>query len=296
MDTRVYPASERERDEIRIKELVEVLWQHRWRVIAFVMTCTVIVGVVSFLLKKQYDAEIIISPVTATASERSMGSGGGGTLGALSGLAALAGMSFGSDSKKAESIATLQSQTLTGRYITENNLMPILYADEWDARTGKWTVTDPKKMPTLWKAVQKFKNVRTLTTDSKTGLVTMTIRWDDAALAAKWANGLVKMTNDYAREKAIAESERNITYLTQQAAATEVLGIKQAIYNLLQSEISKNMIAKGTDEYAFKIIDPATVPEVAAFPKKKIWVLIAFFASSMLAAFFVFCRLAWQKS
>jgi len=291
MDTRVYPS--RDRDEIRIKDLIELLLQYRWRVIAFVIGCTVLTGVLSYVIRKQYDAEIVISPVTMT-SEKSFG-GAGGALGSFSGLAALAGLSLGSDSKKAESIATLQSQALTGRYIRENNLMPILYADKWDAATGKWKPTDPKKIPTLWKAVQFFKKIRTISTDTKTGLVTMTIRWDDPELAAKWSNGLVKLTNDYEREKAIAESDRNIAYLTRQAASTDVVGIKQAVYNLLQSEISKSMIAKGTDEYAFKIIDPATVAERAAFPQKPIWVLAAFFGSMLLAVFYAFCRVAWQK-
>src|SRR6185437_15198014 len=131
--------------------------------------------------------------------------------------------------------------------------------------------------------------------DNKTGMVTLKVRWKDANLAAKWANGLVKLTNDYARQAAIAESDRNIAYLTQQAAATDVLGIKQAIYNLLQSEISKNMIAKGTPEYAFKVIDPALVAEKAAFPQKTIWVLAAFFISCILAVLATLGWLAWQK-
>lgn len=276
-----------------MKVFVQTLLLYRYRIAVFVITCTIIVGIVSFLIQKQYDASIVISPVTTT-SDKPLG---GGALGSLSGLAALAGMSLGSDSKKNESLATLESQAILQRYIVENNLMPILYEDKWDARRGKWTVTDPEKMPTLWKAIQFFKkNVRTISTNSKTGVVTLTVRWRDAATAAKWANGLVKITNDYERERAIAESDRNIAYLTQQAAGTDVVGIKQAIYNLLQSEISKNMIARGTPEYAFKVIDPALVPEKAAFPLKKVWVAVAFFGSFLLATLVVLARLAWQKS
>lgn len=291
MDTAVHSAGQT--DEIRMKDLVQMMLHYRFRIALFVITCTLIVGVVSFLVQKQYDAVIVISPVTNT-SDKTLG---GGALGSLSGLAALAGMSLGSDSKKNESLATLESQAILQRYIVENNLMPILYEDQWDARRGKWTVTDPKKVPTLWKATQFFKNnVRTVTPDSKTAMVTLKIRWKDAELAARWANGLVKMTNDYVRQAAIAESDRNIAYLTQQAAATDVVGIKQAIYNLLQSEISKNMIARGTPEYAFKVIDPALVPEKAAFPLKKVWVVVAFVASFLLATLVVLARLAWQRS
>lgn len=276
-----------------MKDLVQTMLLYRYRIAVFVFVCTVVVGVVSFLIQKQYDASIVISPVTNTA-EKSLG--GAGALGSLGGLAALAGVSIGADSKKNESLATLESQALIQRYIRENNLMPILYADRWDAKSGKWKVKDPESLPTLWKATQFFKNnVRTVSTNSKTGMVTLKVRWKDGALAAKWANGLVKMTNDYERERAIAESDRNISYLTQQAAATDVVGIKQAIYNLLQSEISRNMIARGTPEYAFKVIDPALVPEKAAFPLKKLWVAVAFFVSFVLAALVVLARLAWQR-
>jgi uncharacterized protein involved in exopolysaccharide biosynthesis len=293
MDISVYSNPNQRKDEIRLKDLVEMLLQYRYRVMLSVIGITVLVAVVSLLVPKEYDAAVVISPVTNT-SDKSFG--GSGASGALGGLAALAGMSLGSDSKKAESVATLQSQALTGRYIRENNLLPTLYSDLWDTSTGKWTVTDPKKVPTLWKAIQKFKHVRTISVDTKTGLVTLTIRWEDPDVAAKWANGLVKLTNDYAREAALVESDRNVAYLTQQAAATDVVGIKQAIYNLLQSEINKSMIARGTDEYAFKVIDPALVSEKAAFPEKTIWVLTAFFGSLILAIFFAFCRISWQKS
>jgi uncharacterized protein involved in exopolysaccharide biosynthesis len=294
MDTRVYPTREntRDSDEIRIKDLVELLLLYRYRTLLFVLGCTAVVTVVAFVIPERYDAAIVISAVSS--NEKAIGSSGS-AMGSLSGLAALAGMSVGTDSKKAESLATLQSQALTGRYIQENNLLPILYEDEWDARQGKWTVTNPKKIPTIWKAIQFFKHIRTITTDTKTGLVTMTIRWYDPVLAAKWANGLVKMTNDYARQNAIVETDRNKAYLTQQAAATDNVGIKQAVYNLLQAEISKGMIAQGTQEYAFKVVDPAMVAEKPAFPLPIVWALVAFFGSLMLAVFYAFCHIAWHR-
>jgi uncharacterized protein involved in exopolysaccharide biosynthesis len=293
MDTEV--RADRHKDEIRLRELVEVIAEHRIVVAAFVLTCTLAVAAAAYLLPRKYDSTIVISPVTNT-SEKAFG-GAGGALGSLSGLAALAGVSLGADSKKTESIAILQSDALSERYIHDNNLLPILYSDIWDRAHGKWRVSDPQKTPTLWKAKEFFKHgVRTVSTDAKTGMVSVTVRWTDPVLAAQWANGLVKLANDYERETALAESQRNIAYLTQQAATTDVVGIKQAIYTLLQSEISKAMLAKGTTEYAFKVIDPATVPERPSYPQRIIWILTAFFASFVLAIFAAFMRVAWRKS
>ncbi len=292
MDSEV--RSHRYDDEIRIKDLIQTLHEHRLGAMLFVLACTGLVGTLSFLLPKRYDAMIIVSPVSSTAEHNF---GGSSTMGTLSGLAALAGLNVGNDSKKAESMATLQSEALTERYIHDNNLLPVLFADKWDAVRSTWKTADPRNMPTLWKANQYFKHsVRSITTDTKTGMVTLTIRWTDAATAARWANGLVKMANDYLREAALAEADRNVAYLTEQATNTDAVGIKQATYFLLQSELSKAMIAKGTQEYAFKIVDPAVPPERAAYPQKTIWVLAAFFGSCLFATFGAFCKVAWQRS
>jgi uncharacterized protein involved in exopolysaccharide biosynthesis len=179
-------------------------------------------------------------------------------------------------------LAVLQSEALTEAYIHENDLLPILYAKRWDPINKKWKVSDPEKVPTLWKANQYFKkNVRSVVIDTKTGLVTLTVEWNDPKIAADWANGLVRMTNDYLRNEEIKESERNIAFLTEQVVKTDVLGVKQVIYSILQSEIEKLMLAKGSTP--LKVLDPAFVPELPSSPKLSLW-LPAGFALGLVAA------------
>ena len=81
------------------------------------------------------------------------------------------------------------------------------------------------------------------------------------------------MTNDYLRDKAIATSERHIAYLKQQAAATDMVGVKQAIYGLMEREINKEMLARGTEEYALNVIDPAQAPEIPSSPRPILWTI-----------------------
>jgi uncharacterized protein involved in exopolysaccharide biosynthesis len=76
----------------------------------------------------------------------------------------------------------------------------------------------------------------------------------------------VRVTNQYLRDKAIREAERNIQYLNEQASRTNVVEAQKAIYSLLESEINKEMVARGRDEYALKVIDPAFVPERPSSP------------------------------
>jgi LPS O-antigen subunit length determinant protein (WzzB/FepE family) len=224
-----------------------------------------------------------------------MNSGLGGSLSSLAsqfgGLASLAGLSATGDSKKSEFVAYLRSEAITTAYIRENNLLPVLYAKVWNAQEGKWKNVDPDDRPTLWKASQYFREkVRDVELDAKTGLVTVTVTWKDPQLAAQWANGLVKLTNDYLRSRAIAESDRNIDYLNQEAAKTNIVEAKQAIYAILRNEINSAMLARGNEEYAFKIIDAATVPERKASPKPLLWIVVGFVIGCVCAVLFLLIR------
>jgi uncharacterized protein involved in exopolysaccharide biosynthesis len=125
--------------------------------------------------------------------------------------------------------------------------------------------------------------------------VTLTITWTDPKLASQWANGLVQMTNAYLRDKAIRESESNIEYLNAEAARTNVIEVKQAIYSILKTEINREMIARGSSEYAFKIIDPATPPELASFPRKALWLLGGLAFGFILSVLVVFARESFRN-
>jgi uncharacterized protein involved in exopolysaccharide biosynthesis len=212
------------------------------------------------LMPKEYEATIMISPVLEDSSSSRLG--GLGSLAAeYGGLASLAGINLPGRERKDEALAVLQSELLTETYVKDNDLLPVLYHKDWDAASHRWTTRRPR---TLWDANRYFKRIRQVVEDRKSGLVIMTIKWTDAATAAAWANGLVKLTNNYLRQKAIDESERNIQYLNEQAEKTHVVEVQKAIYSLLQDEINREMIARGRDEFALKVIDPAFVPERAS--------------------------------
>jgi len=285
-----------ETEEMRRGELVRLLWAGGWLVLCVTVAVTVATGVASFFVQKTYEASILLSPVSMNSTSGTLG--GLSSLGAsLGGLAALAGVSVGGDTKKAESIAVLQSEGLTETYIQQRNLLPVLYYDKWDARTQKWKETDPKKVPTLWKANQYFKKkVRSISIDNKTGLVTLTIAWQDPQLAAMWANDLVRMANSYLRQQALDEADRNIAFLYAEAARSNVVEVRQGIYNVLEQEIKQEMLARGTNEYAFKVLDAAKPPEKAASPQKVVWILMGGFVGAVLSVLLVLARAARKRA
>jgi len=283
-------------DHLRLTEVLEVLRRARWLAGSFILLATAAGLFLGLTLPKQYNAITVLSPVSNT-SNGQFGSGLSSLISQFGGLASLAGLSASGDSKRAESLAVLQDEAPTEKYIAQNRLLPVLFDKQWNASTQRWKNTDPDKVPTLWKANQYFeKQIRSVTSDSKTGIVTLNIKWKDPHAAAKWANDLVRMTNEYLRAKAIAESERNVAYLNGEAAKTDVVQVKQAIYAILQTEINKEMLARGSEEYALKVLDPAVPPERPSSLPLMAWVAIGLFGSVVFCVVLAVFRVAFGQS
>lgn len=279
--------------DISLKELWQILWRGKLLILAATLLCGIIAAVASLVVPRTYEASVVVAPL----SDQSELTGGvGALLSQYSGLASLAGIVTSANDRRSEAIAILDSAGLTRKYIRDNNLIPILFDEIWDSRAGKWLTDDPREIPTLWQANMYFINqIRSISQDPKTGMVTLTITWKDPEVAARWANDLVVMTNEYLRSKAIREAEQNIAYLQDQAAKTNVVEVQKAIYSLLEIQIKNAMLARGTNEYALKVIDEAVAPEAPASPNPVIWVLAGLCAGFFASAFFVLVRSSWTE-
>lgn len=248
-------------EEIRLRDLIADLQRSRYLLLGLVAACALAGAAAGLLIGKKYTAVALVAPVLDDGSSGSLG-GLGALASRYGGLASLAGISLDGGGRREEAVAVLESELLTTAYVREKNLLPVLFEKQWDAARSSWRGSDVRKQPSLWKANQFFKKrVRNVAQNAKTGLVTLRITWTDPQLAAQWANDLVSKTNDYLRSKAIAESERNIAYLDEQAAKTDIVEARRAIFEIMQEELNRQMLARGREEYALKVIDPAVAPE-----------------------------------
>ena len=147
---------------------------------------------------------------------------------------------------------------------------------------------DPAQVPTLWDANKLFANkIRTVEQDGATGLVTLSIEWKDPEQAAHWASELVSRTNERMRNRAISSAEKNLAYLKRQLEQNSIAEIRTAIYKLIESELKSSMLAQGDEEYAFRVLDPAVVPQEPVRPQKKVIVLLGLVLGFMLSSFAV---------
>ncbi len=250
--------------------------------------CTAVAGGASLLVTPEYQVTLVALP----APEQSGSSRASTATSLLSqvGLGSIAGLASSGGSRKVEAVALLQSESLTQRFIEQNRLLPVLFASRWDLARGRWKSDDPAKVPTLWAASQRFSKIRLVEENRATGLVTLKISWKDPQTAAKWANGLLAMTNEYLRNKAIQQSERDVAYLNEQASKTNEVEVRQAIYSLLEDEFKNLMLARGDDEYALRVVDPALAPDKPVFPDPVIWLVIGFVSGAFVSTSAAFAK------
>jgi uncharacterized protein involved in exopolysaccharide biosynthesis len=270
----------RDPEAAKIDDVLAAL-RRRWWLIAIVcLLCTGAMIGLAFWMTPIYRGATILGP--AHTDKNGLGSGLGSALGSVQGFAALAGIGTGEDSATDEALAVLSSQDLTQRFISDNNLMPDLFAGLWDSRTGKWK-QGIKKIPTLARGYKVFKSIRKIERDNKTGLITLNIDWRDRVKAADWTNRLVKLLNDEMRNRAIIDAEASLGYLQKEYGTTADVSTREAISKLIESQVKQQMFAHVTQEYALRVIDKALISDADApvKPNKILFTALGLFLGTL---------------
>ncbi len=274
-----------EEDEIDLLEYWNVIWKRKKMILSVSFAAALLAVVISLLMPNIYKAQVLLAPV---GGEESKGGGLSAALGGLGGLASMAGISLGGGGSTEENLAVLKSRAFIWKFVKDNKLMPILFADDWDADAKKWKEDDPKKQPSLWSAYRALTGIMKVNTNKKTGLVTVSVEWKDPALAAKWANALVSRLNAYLRRKAIARSEANLTYLNKELDRTRIADMRQTLFDLISQEQKKAMLANTQEQFAFRVLDAASPPDKKAKPKRSLIVILSTFITGFLAVLAAF--------
>jgi uncharacterized protein involved in exopolysaccharide biosynthesis len=264
-------------DGIDLWTLWDTVWSGKWLIIG--ITSLFAVGGVIYALNAQewWRADVVLAPADKKALP--------GALGQLGGLASLAGVNLGGGGDQ-EPLAVLRSKGFAREFVTEQGLMPVLLKDVKS--------TDGKPLD-IRDALREFEKVRSVSDDKKTGLVTLGIRWKDPETAANWANLLVKRLNERLRAQALADSQRNVDFLQKEMSATSVVSLQQSMGRVLEGEMQKLMLARGNEEFAFKVIDPATPPKLRDAPKRGLIAVVATLAGGFFGLLAVFLRKAVRE-
>jgi uncharacterized protein involved in exopolysaccharide biosynthesis len=259
------------------------------KLIGIVTAATTLVALlIAFLIPPVYRAEVLAAP-----AKQENVTGLGALVGQFGDLASLAGINLGPPKDRTDDyVAVLKSRALSVSFIKDQKLKPFLFPRKWDAEKNQWE----GEAPTDWDAFKLWdKDIRRIDFDRKTGLVTLLIEWTDPVLAARWANELIKATNNRLRTEAVERADRSIAYLQIQLGQTESVEVQQAIYRLIEAQTKEKMVANTQEEYAFRVLDPAVPPQERASPKRLLIVVTGIVLGLALATLIASLRRTHAK-
>lgn len=273
------PPNERERPGLRIRELWGILWGRKFWIVAITAFFSLTAVTYALLAEQWFKAEVVLIPARTN-------SGASGQLGGLLGLASLAGLSLNGRGDGVEALAVLRSDEFIRSFIDEYQLLPVLFADKWDSAARRWKSSNPMEQPDVRDAVRYFqRTICQVVEDQRTGLVTVSIEWKNRETAAEWANQLVARVNEQMRQRVLVQSENNVKFLREELAATNIATLQQSASHLLENEMQTLMLARGNQEFAFRVVDHASVPKWRSRPRRGLIVSAATLAGGFFAVF-----------
>ena len=268
-------------DDVALIRIWAVLSRDKWLIAGITTLFGVVAIAYSLLATEWYRADVLLVPAEQDAIS--------GLTEQLGGLARLAGVAAAPPlANTSEAIANLQSRVFARAFIKDTGLL-LVFTEQSSMMDNR-----SKEHADMRDAVRFFhENVLRVTEDRDTGQITLSVEWTDPVVASDWANSLVTRINAQMRQRALAEAETNIEFLQSELANNRLVTLEQSIGRLLETELQKMMLARGSDEFSFRVVDPATPPKKRARPKRTLIVVSAVFLGGVFALLVVFAKNAF---
>jgi len=166
-------------------------------------------------------------------------------------------------------LARMESFGFISSFIAEQNLLPWLYAKDWDEKDGSWK---EGVKPDIREAVKEFKSKALyIGIDKKTDLLIVKITADTAIRAAHLVNEFIRAFNLYIRTLDVEELKSRRTYLEHRLTEVRNTEMHRSIYRLLEAQLAVESLIFARENYPLEMIQPATEPLFKSYPPRKKW-------------------------
>jgi len=297
-------------DEIDLRELIGILWADKIKIIAITAIFAVVSVIYSMSIPNQYKATVLLAPAQADDGGLS------GTLGQLGGLASLAGVNISggeiSESQIAQEI--LRSWSFVEDFIADNDLAVEVYAaegwsresnelkinqDAYDSESKEWLIEDGFGVvgpPSSWELFELFSERVTVSEDTKTGLVSVSIEFYSPQIAKQWLDLYISAINKHMQVRQVEKVSNNISYLETQIEKTAIAEMQDVFYTLIAEQTKNKMVAEASPDYAFVAVSPSMLPEKKSQPKRALIFILGTLLGGMLSVLLVLVMHYIRKS
>ncbi len=189
-----------EEDTIDLYELWQTLWSRRKFIIIFVSVSVILTAVISLIMTPVYKSETTVLPV----------SGKSNMLGGLSDIAAIAGLSVGGGGDDSQKVmAVLNSRTIKENVIKRLDLVKVILEEV------------PENRDPMQACLEKFEKRVSISSDKKSGVISIAIEDEDPERARKIADVYVSELKDILNSKSLTTNKMKRVFLEKQLRQTE---------------------------------------------------------------------------
>lgn len=270
-----------EAQQLSLVGLLRLLLNAKWLVLGATLVGLLAGASAYALLAKRYEAVATLIP----ASNEEEGLGLAGLAGQLGGLASLAGVSVGGGGADTVSaLATLRSRRFLLGFVRRHDIAKLLFPDHVDATTGDWLEAEE---PTDNELFDEFRKRISISEDKVTQIITLRVVHTEPELTARWCQWLINDLNLEIRQRVISEANKSVEFLRNELSGTQIVDVQKSIFELIEGQIQRRMLANVREEYALKVIDPPWPADAddPVFPK----LLIMLIAGLLLGFGFSVC-------
>ncbi|NOY39735.1 MAG: hypothetical protein GXO95_05810 [Nitrospirae bacterium] len=306
----IFPEDEEERT---LLDYWRVLVKRKWLIIILVLVTVFATAIISLLETNIYQSRAVIAPVSDS----------GGKARRLAALASrFTGMpriTLPGTASSSEIIALLNSNILREKIIRRYNLLPVLFYEQWDEGKKEWKKDDsfdfnPFKLigsivkvirpedkvalkkekeeeegiPSMWDGLRALDNMVRVNDNIDRNTIEISVDFYDPEKAAAIVEDFLTTLNSHMSEEAKRVANTNRRYLEDQLKSTADPLIKQKLYNLIAHQVETSMMAEVKENFAFKVLDPPTVPDRKIKPKRSLMVILSFLLSLFAGIFLAF--------
>jgi len=285
-----------EEDEIDLKELFNTILSNKFKIIAITFIITSLTILYTLTIPNSYKSSVVLAP-----QEQSKGM----SLGGLSALAGIAGVDLGGSSMDAfNSMNTILNdnsfqamvikkynltEKLTPQYMDKNLVFALGFKSMYDVLQSE----DKDELPEdeiMFNTIKNLKEIISLSSDKKSGAITMSVELHDRFLAKELLEIYLKESTTHLQTLDMKDINKKLEYYKKELSNINDIELKSQISQLISSLIQKKVLSSASEYYNVKVM---TKPQVAFIkdkskPKRALIVIVSFVTSIILSIFLVF--------
>jgi uncharacterized protein involved in exopolysaccharide biosynthesis len=260
------PPMEPREDEIDLGVYFDVLRRQWWKICGISLAVGLVTLFYLFTKPNLYKSTAVIMPAVDEGKQNP-------ALGALVSM----GISVGGPSKIEDLEVLFKSNDLTARVFNRHNHWSVLLGNKYDPATGMLRPSPfplegfkgkAPKPPGDWDAVRAASKALVVTTNRKSGSLTLSFESTSAQESAAILKDYLDEAKNRMQEEALGRATENKKFILEQIGKTVDALNRDRLYSLLGQEVEREMMARNREQFGFRVIDSPRAPDRKSRPNR----------------------------